>query len=415
MARLRLELLGGFSARLADGQPCLLPTKKVQALLAYLALPPGRPHSREKLTALLWGDTPETQARQSFRQALAMLRRALGEPTPVLAQGDAIALDPQAVEVDVAQVEVAVAEGSREALERAAALYRGDLLDGFGLDEAPFEDWRALERERLHELVLEGLARLLGDQVREGRSEAGIQTARRILALDPLQEAVHRVLMRLLLRQGRRAAALQQYQACVSALQRELGIEPEEETRALYRELLRGSGVRRPGGAGPRRSPEAAATTHQALVGRAAELGALRDAFERALDHGARVAVVSGEAGIGKTRLLEELTVEAAARGARVLSAWCYETERGLPFRPWIDAFRGEQPALDSALAAALGPAARVSLARVFPELARPPSRRRRSRTSTAGSSRRWASWPGSSPPRSRSSSRSKTCTGPMR
>jgi DNA-binding SARP family transcriptional activator len=370
MPRLRLELLGGFAARLADGQPCLLPTKKVQALLAYLAIPPGRYHSREKLTALLWGDTPEPQARQSLRQALAMLRRALGEPGPVLTQGDAIALDPAAITVDVADVERALDEGGLDALERLSVLYRGDLLDGFGLAEAPFEEWRALERERLHEVALEGLVKLLGSHVRAERAEPAIQTARRILAVDPLQEAVHRALMRLLLRQGRRAAALQQYQVCVSVLQRELGTEPEEQTRDLYRELLRGKPS---GSSGARRFPEGgAAGFRPALVGRAPELAALRDALDRALDHGARVALVTGEAGIGKTRLLEELGTEAAARGARVLSAWCYETERSLPLRPWIDAFRAEQAALDPALAAALGPVARVSLARVFSELARP-------------------------------------------
>jgi tetratricopeptide (TPR) repeat protein len=241
----------------------------------------------------------------------------------------------------------------------------------------PWEQWRVVERERLHELALTALARLLADRTRQDAVEPAIQTALRILALDPLQEVVHRALMRLFMRLGRRAAALRQYQECVGWLYRELGAEPEEETRALYLQLLRaaggpGSRPSRPGlpaaagsGAGPR-------PTESRLVGRVAELAALSRVLEGALDAGGRVAMVSGEAGVGKTRLLQELAAEARARGVRVLPAWCYETERSLPFRAWVDAFRAEQPALDPALSDRLSPVSRAALARVFPELARP-------------------------------------------
>jgi hypothetical protein len=95
------------------------------------------------------------------------------------------------------------------------------------------------ERERLRELALEALARLLAHQTKTGGTERAIQTAVRLLALDPLQEAVHRTLMRLYTRQGRRGSALKQYQVCVGVLQRELGAEPEAETRGLYQELVR--------------------------------------------------------------------------------------------------------------------------------------------------------------------------------
>src|SRR5262245_19279900 len=168
MPRLHLELLGGFSARLDDGEPCALPTRKARALLAYLAVPPGRFHSRDKLAALLWGDTPEAQARQSFRQALGSLRRVLSrsQPPALLAQDNAIALDPRAVVVDVAGLELALADGTPQALERLPALYKGDLLDGFSVDVAPFEEWRVVERERLHELALDGLGKLLREQMR---------------------------------------------------------------------------------------------------------------------------------------------------------------------------------------------------------------------------------------------------------
>src|SRR6185295_17554741 len=103
MAYLHLELLGGFQARLEDGRPYPLPTRKVQALLAFLALPVGHFQSRDKLAALLWGDTPEAQARQSLRQALSSLRRAAADAGPplLLTRGDAVALNPAAVRADV--------------------------------------------------------------------------------------------------------------------------------------------------------------------------------------------------------------------------------------------------------------------------------------------------------------------------
>jgi DNA-binding SARP family transcriptional activator len=130
-----------------------------------------------------------------------------------------------------------VAAETPRALEQAAELYQGDLLLGFTVSEPLFEDWLVAERERLREMALEALARLLAHQTKTGRTEQAIQTAIRLLRLDPLQEAVHRRLMRLYARQGRRGAALKQYQACLTVL--EVGAELEPETKRLYQELLR--------------------------------------------------------------------------------------------------------------------------------------------------------------------------------
>jgi DNA-binding SARP family transcriptional activator len=372
MTRFRIELLGGFSARPLDsGQSLALSTRKAQALLAYLALPAGRFHSRDKLTALLWGERTEAQARQSFRQALTNLRRGLvkAEATALLKHGDTIALNPLAVSVDVAEMEAALADGSLDALERAAALYRGDLLDGFSVDEPAFEEWRVVERERLHELALEGLARLLREHRRADRAESAIRAALRILALDPLQEAVHRVLMQLLLSQGRRAAALEQYQACVGWLERELGAEPEEETRQLYREILRSA----PPAAGA--SAAAPRAAEPPIIGRGAELDRLRAALARMLDDGGHVVLVSGEAGIGKSRLIQEFAARAASSGVQVALGLCHPTENALPLHPWIDALRGDRPALDAGIRARLGATAGAELVRVLPELSQPEDR----------------------------------------
>src|SRR5262245_50546521 len=325
---LSLTLLGGFQARLGTGGVLSISARKAQALLAYLGVRPGQAHSRDKLASLLWAESREVQARDGLRHALAALRQALpaADPPILLVEGRALALNRAAVDVDVATFEGYVAAGTPEALEQAAALYPGDLLAGFGLNEPLFEEWLVAERERLREVALEALARLLAHQSKTGTTEQAIQTALRLLALDPLQEPVHRTLMRLYDRQGRRAAALRQYQGCVAVLQRELGTAPEEETRALYQGILR----RQPSAAAPvkpatsdgpaplaspHRQSAPLATLHRPaltvdadtpLVGRDQEMKRLRAALaEVATGHGRVVAIV-GDAGVGKTRLVAE-------------------------------------------------------------------------------------------------------------
>src|SRR5437667_241191 len=240
MAVLRLALLGTFEARLDSGSAVTFPRKKSEALLAYLALQPGRMIARDKLAALLWGDASDERARHSLRQALVTLRQALPRAAAacLVEEGDNVGVSPTAVEVDVTRFEALATAASPEALERAAALYRGDLLEGMSVAEPPFEEWLRAERERLRELAIESLAKLLAHHARTDAVEHAVQTAIRLLGLEPAQEAVHRTLMRLYARQNRRGAALRQYQACVGVLERELGVEPEAETRQLDRALL---------------------------------------------------------------------------------------------------------------------------------------------------------------------------------
>src|SRR5262249_17594497 len=220
MASLNLLLFGGFQANATSDQPVVVPTKKAQALLAYCAISPGRFHQREKLAALLWGDTSEQHARNSLRQSLFVLRTALGRSLnrALIADGDTIAVDSSIVDVDAVAFERLASESIVGALEAAAALYKGEFLDGFGLDERPFEEWLMGERERLRERMMEVLARLFRQQCAQARNDAAIHTARELIALDPTQETVHRALMRLYTLIGKRDAAIKQYETCVAVL-----------------------------------------------------------------------------------------------------------------------------------------------------------------------------------------------------
>jgi DNA-binding SARP family transcriptional activator len=234
-ARVHFQLLGGFNALRDDGRKISLPTRKAEALLAMLAVRPGTLHTREKIAGLLWGSSGPEQARQSLRQTIFGIRRALDTDSEVLIViDDQLSIDPEAITIDVVQFEQLAASDLRAPLEQAFALYRGEFLDGLDLDETEFDDWWSSQRERIHQTAVRAFSRLLELQDDDGDVNDAILTAMRILELDPLQEAIHRALMRLYLRQGRSEAALKQYQTCAEALRRQLRVEPDSETKALY-------------------------------------------------------------------------------------------------------------------------------------------------------------------------------------
>jgi DNA-binding SARP family transcriptional activator len=386
MARLELTLLGGFQARLVPGGPINLPTRKAKALLAYLALPAGRPHARDKLAALLWGDVPLSQSRGSLRKALFWVRQALADTKAVIADAETVELKAGAASIDVGEFERRVAEGSATALAEAADLYQGDLLAGLTLRELPFEEWLVGERERLRELSVKAMARLLAHQRQAGQMDSAILTAVKLIAADPLQEQVHRTLMQLYMQAGRRGAARRQYQICVTFLERELGAQPEEKTKALYREILQSPGVAAsasegsaPAGRQVTATPGVAASpgvvpslssAEAPLIGRRRELSELTALLNHAWAGGRRLAVIVGEAGVGKSRLAAGLGALALKRGGRVLLGRSYESEQSLPFSPWIDALRGARLAANDDVVGALSPVWRSELARLLPELA---------------------------------------------
>ena len=370
MAVLKVALLGSFEARLSSGEPLGLPRRKAEALLAYLAFHPGQMQARDKLAALLWGDRSDERARHSLRQALVTLRQALpgAAATCLVEAGDTVGLNPATVEVDVSLFERLTADGSPSALDRAAALYRGDLLEGISVNEPPFEEWLRTERERMRELAIEGLAKLLAHLSRFGAVDQAVTIAVRLLGLDPVQEPVHRALMRLYARQGRRGAALRQYQICVEVLDRLLGVEPERETKELYREILQTSSASARIDE-PLRRPAHLTTSSTALVGRTAEMATLRQRLDDARQGRGAIGLIQGEAGIGKTRLVEALAAEALVAESQVVLGRAYESEQVLPLGPWVNAFRaGHVPASIQGLEAPW----RAELGRLFPELDTP-------------------------------------------
>jgi DNA-binding SARP family transcriptional activator len=275
MATILLSLFGGFEASVREsGAPVRVPTRKAEAVLAYVALSP-QTHRRDSLAALLWGDVPRDQGRHSLRQALVGLKHALAvcTPHPFATTNDSIAITTGWLDVDVLRFEALVRDGTPDAVAEAARLYRGELLHGVHVNEPAFEDWLMGERARLRHLAVRALELRLAELSRSRSVDDAIQVAIRLLALDPLHEDVHRQLMKLYRQKGQVGAALNQYEICARALRREVGVEPESATRELHREIMvnrmradapTGSGVNGRPDAPPGPSPPAASTPFDA-------------------------------------------------------------------------------------------------------------------------------------------------------
>ncbi len=237
---LRVNLLGPMTIAVGDAQVSVA-SKKARALLGYLALREGAAIDRGVLTGLLWGERGDGQARASLRQTLSELRGALGSARDVIAATkESVAWVAGAAWIDARVVETLALSDDPDALRSAAELAGGELLEGLAIDEPGFENWLAGERERFRLLACGVLVRMMRCAERDRRPEEALAIGQKLLALDPLQEAVHRGLMRLYAAQGRPDAALSQYERCRRELARQLDVQPEPETDALARSIRAG-------------------------------------------------------------------------------------------------------------------------------------------------------------------------------
>lgn len=302
-ADLQIRLLGGLEIRLHDAPLTAFISTKAPALLAYLGVV-GRPVQRDLLATLFWGELGDADAKNNLRQALTSLRRPL-EPyldinraTVALRDGPNVWLDVAAFTRSLRSASHAPPEERRAHLAAATALYHGDLLEGVLLRDAPdFEDWVTVQRTRLRELALNALYDLVELELAEGQFAAAIDSATRLLALDPWREEAHRQLMLALARTGQRSAALSQYEQCRRTMRAVFGVEPADTTAELAEQIklaLRG----------PRHNLLAPVN---AFVGRGDELRALHHLLAAP---GARLITLTGPGGIGKTRLAQQAAAE---------------------------------------------------------------------------------------------------------
>ncbi len=355
-----------------EGEPVVFETRKAMALLAHLAQS-ERPRSRDSLCELLYpGHDPE-RTRGALRRTLSTLRKGIGEEW-IDTAGDGIALRRgPGLRLDVERFrELAAEPASEPGLREAVALFPGDFLEGFSLRDSPdFDDWQVEEADALRSELASALRRLVGQLAARGELSEALVCARRWLAIDPLHEPAHRELIRLYAWNGDRAAALEQYRTCVRTLSEELGVAPLEETATLCAQVNDGTlpPPERVEPAPPAdRAQPAEPPDELRLVGREEELAALIEAHAAARPDGG-LAVIEGEAGIGKTRLASELTRRARAAGAVVLEARCHDDEAGLPYGAVVELLR--EAARDGQRWQAAVPAQRLAdAALLLPELA---------------------------------------------
>jgi TolB-like protein len=237
MRELRLTLLGRFELQNADGAVELRAAKD-RALLAFLAVAPGKSQSRDRLAGLLWSEHDGRQARDSLKQALMRLRRALtsaGEPI-LQADRQSVSLDRSAIDVDAAELQRLASETALDSLVQATALYRGPFLDDLTVSDPSFEEWQLMERQRLRELCERALARVMTDALAAKSLSVAAEAAKQMLTLDPLNEQGYRTLM---LVHADEAQALRLYETLRERLHRELGIQPEPATGELYDAIRR--------------------------------------------------------------------------------------------------------------------------------------------------------------------------------
>jgi TolB-like protein len=260
----QLSLLGRFELRGPDGRIDLT-SRKLAALLAFLACTSPQAHSRDKLMTLLWGSHFDAQARQNLRQALTRLRRVLGEDA-LISSGELVSLRLGAIACDVAQFETLLTDGSRQALNGAVGLYGGRLLADLAVSEEAWTEWIEAQRQRLEGLALDAMVKLGELELEAGNHEAALGAANRAVAITGLREDAHRLIMRVLVASGRRADALKHYEDVAALLKRELTVEPDPTTRALATQLRKAHMVRPGSEAGPGPSSESAAASGAALL-----------------------------------------------------------------------------------------------------------------------------------------------------
>jgi DNA-binding SARP family transcriptional activator len=339
-------LFGQFECRFEDSQRALPAGSKVQSLLANLCFHRDRTFPRSILAVLIAPDFSETQARHALSQALWRVRRNL----PGLLESDSgqVGVASQ-VEVWVDAIEFQglaeryLRDPSQPAAElaglrQAVNLYRGDFLEGF------YDEWALIERERLRDLYLRVLERLVVAYKAAMQYQQALITAQRLVHADPLNENAHREVMRLFHYLGCPAEALRQYEICQEILQREFGLTPEAETSQIAHAISQRSGIDafpylpEPQGVQVGSLPGVRRDAPLPLVGRSAERACLVDWLRQNQPAGGRLVLLEGEAGVGKTRLLQEVARDMEWYGSQVVWGKTMPHTRSRPLEPLVSA-----------------------------------------------------------------------------
>ncbi len=336
---LKFRLFGSLTVEQDERRLPLPASAQARDLLAYLVLFHDRRHNRSALAGTFWPDQAEERARRALSQALWHIRRLF--PDLLTAEAETVGVAPQTVvwvdaEVFGQSVERALhaalpEETVRRELQSALELYCADFLEG------NYHDWALFEREHLRALYLLGLERMEAWEKIAGRYHAALDLARCLARTEPLDESAHREVMRLYHLLGQPQAALRQFDQCCRILRQELGVEPDSLTLALAKEI--GYQVEK-GAPAMATAPQRESLTPAPLIGRTADRSALLGHLEATFKGRGGLVLLEGEAGVGKTRLLQEIALEAEWHGAQVLWGHARENQELKPYAPLVEAMQ---------------------------------------------------------------------------
>jgi DNA-binding SARP family transcriptional activator len=362
VSTLEIRLLGPLEV-FREGCAAALPaSRKSRALFGYLVAS-GRAWARGHLCDLLW-DGPD-DPRAALRWSLAKLRPLVDDPESprLVSNGDRVGFEPRGARVDLDSVRLELgarpAAASLEALETAASLLRGDLLEDLDLPDCyRYHEWWVSEREAVRSLRSQVL-RALVDRLSSCPADA-LAHARAWVSVEPLADEAHTAVVRLLGELGRPREAMDQYESARRALEAELGARPSGALEAARRASLKAPAPTRPP------ADERGPVVLPQLFGRDTERERLAHHLAEARARRVTPAVlVTGEPGIGKSRLLDEIAVQVQGSGGLVLRGRAFEAEMVRPYGAWIDALR-------SAPLGAAAESLREDLAPLLPELGAP-------------------------------------------
>jgi len=245
MGAIRINLMGEFQWLTDDGDSLEIAAAKDQAVIAVLALSRNFTCSRSRIIDLLWSSRSKEQARASLRQSLWSLKKVLGDSADGILQVDRkrIGLNPDLIRTDIDESHELIDAANNDSLEKAVSLYRGDLLEGLVIQDRQWEEWLDQERESLLSKQAKLLCSLIDHYSAENNSGQLIDTARRLIELDPYREQGHRALMWGYAGSNQRALALKQFERCRELLQRELNTSPAAETQELFIRINEGEDV----------------------------------------------------------------------------------------------------------------------------------------------------------------------------
>lgn len=294
--------------------------RKHLALLIYLARSPRGTRTRDHLLALLWQDKPGSAARHSLNEALRILRRSAGEER-IATTVDQVTLQG-GVRLDVDELERALADGRAAAAE---ALVAGEFLEGFAIPgESGFEDWLAAERRLWRTRSVGALVGRAGGLMEAGDHAAAVQVAERAARLDPDSEPATRTLMEALARSGDPGASAAAFRRFAERVREASGTVPTPSLVGLAERIARGAGRSRTVAA-----PASPPSRRRApLVGRVEAMRALNDVWSTVREPRAAMALLLGDSGLGKTRLLEEIRAQVIIDGGTVAVARLVESDR---------------------------------------------------------------------------------------